>query len=117
MPKAATSRSNTENSEEQKPTIASGADASCDIDDGHTDPKVCMSQCVTVQCYRLVEVVKSTCNLSHFQYLSCVHHTHVVRMLVWKLCIESTLRFYLLPATTYCTMGTSTRHYVLQLYF
>ena len=41
MPKAATSRSNTENSEEQKPTIASGADASCDIDDGHIDPKVC----------------------------------------------------------------------------
>ena len=59
-----------------------------------------MSQCVTVQCYRLVEAVKSTCNLSRFQYLSFVHHIHVVRMLVWKPCIESTLCFYQ-PAVTY----------------
>ena len=80
MPKSATSRSrsNTENSEEQKPTIASGADASGGSDDcadGHIHPKVCVrvSQCATVQCYQLVVAVKSTCTLSRFQYLSFVH--------------------------------------------
>ena len=62
MPKAATSRSNTENSEEQEPTIASGADASGGSDDCadvHIHPKVCVcvSQCVAVQCYRLAEAV------------------------------------------------------------
>ena len=51
MPKAATSRSrsNTENSEEQKPTIASGADTSCgsnDIADEHIHPEVCV--CLSV---------------------------------------------------------------------
>ena len=49
MPKTATSRSNTENSEEQKPTIASGDDAiggSGDITDDHIHPKVCV--CLSV---------------------------------------------------------------------
>ena len=104
MPKTATnrSRSNTENSEEQKPTFASGPDASGGSDDcadGHIDPEVCVCVCVSV-CYSAVLSIgrssEPTCNLPCFQYLSCVHHIHVVRMLVWKLCIESTLCFYLL---------------------
>ena len=44
MPKAATSRSNADDSEEQKPTIASGADASGGSDDcadAHINPEVC----------------------------------------------------------------------------
>ena len=104
MPKTATnrSRSNTENSEEQKPTFASGPDASGGSDDcadGHIDPEVCVcvSQCVTLQCYQLVEavsllVIYLASNIFHV----CITSTYVVRMLVWKLCIESTLCFYLL---------------------
>ena len=60
-----------------------------------------IQRCVRVSvCYCAVLSIgrssESTCNLPRFQYLSCVHHIHVVRMLVWKLCIESTLCFYLL---------------------
>ena len=51
MPKAATSRSNTENSEEQKPTIASGDESSGGSDDcadEHIDPEVCACVCLSV---------------------------------------------------------------------
>ena len=60
MPKAATSRSNTDNPEEQKSTIASGDDASGgsdDITDEHIHPEVCVSVSV---CYCAVLLIGSS---------------------------------------------------------